>query len=143
MTPGSAFPTLPYGTRPKRPGPASTTWPSTSTRCRVCSRRTSSQGRSLEARHPRGLRREQGRSQEAPSCQERPVGHNLEPRSCQARAVGHSLEPRSCQARVVGCSHLQEAHSCPARAVEHNNLQKARSCQQARVEGSQVRPTRL
>jgi hypothetical protein len=75
----------------------------------------SSQGRILEVRHPRGLRREQERSQEAPSCQE--------PRSCQVRAVGHNS--------------LQEARSSPARVVGHNSLQEARSCQ-ALAEGSQV-----
>jgi hypothetical protein len=98
---------------PERPGPASTTWPSTSTDCRVCSCRTSSQGRSLEARHPRGLMKEQGRNQEAPSFQERSMGHNLEPRSCQARVVGCLQEARSFQGRAVGHNSLQEARSSP------------------------------
>jgi hypothetical protein len=60
------------------------------------------QGRSLEAHHPRGLRREQGRSQEAPSYQERPACSLEPPRSCQARVVGCLQEARSCQALAEG-----------------------------------------
>jgi hypothetical protein len=51
----------------------------------------------LEVRHPRGLRREQGRSQEAPSCQERPVGHNLE--SAAARRERWAVSRRLAAAR--------------------------------------------